>query len=769
MANGNFSVMAPADEKLFKYIETINSNPILYMGRTCWVKLYCGVVHNKKTLESNQDSKNFKRMYNPETGGYAFGITGIESEYLGRFGGIQKIHIKWKVQGKNAFEDVATHMLAPGYSILIEWGYDDEAPKIDPHKFIGKTPSQITTMLQSLSEGKFGYNASYGIITNYDWECDDFIYTATTELTAYGALMHETKLSEQDPTSKNIKEYLAGSSYINDISYYANNIGKNDVFAATNTNIDKKFSFVQSDQDAPNLECAFVSWGFIEDKIVNANIVNSFHEINSFESTIHASSMMGTTNLKVGFAPLFYDWMTGITPDRRIGGSDCRIPNFIPAIDEKTKEISEPGFGWNKENITKTFTPFGQNLLGRVRRLMFNAKYVKDAFEKNDSLTNILHSLLDGLNSAMGNFWDFQIVNDVKHNRLTVIDVNKYTHHPSIPVLMTQYNNSFVKDGVRMGGKSSGELALTVLSNSGGKVGNNQYRSLWNNLTISDRFVLKKRTQDKLSKTQKAFLNTSDGHIKTPEQILDERDKSLASWETENRGKLSDEEYIKQRAKKIDELQETSNLVQVNVTEAQMESVNSAQSYRFDYNNNNFELSFLDQCITAFKDYKTLDNHKAGERYDVQYFLDRNITSDMGAYRLRLKESVGDNSLYVPGTLEVEIPLYGSSGWHIGNLLSIDKLPNIYLKNGYLQVFGITDSIDAGGVWTTTLKTKYRPRVDKEDESIVHAVEHYIPSVKDTSDSNNSTTSASSVVVKKFGPDKGTGEMNKYAQSLRKK
>jgi uncharacterized protein YcbK (DUF882 family) len=65
----------------------------------------------------------------------------------------------------------------------------------------------------------------------------------------------------------------------------------------------------------------------------------------------------------------------------------------------------------------------------------------------------------------------------------------------------------------------------------------------------------------------------------------------------------------------------------------------------------------------------------------------------------------GSLSILLP--IELNVTLFGLSGFYVGNVITTDVLPEAYKKNAYFQIIGITDTIDSSG-WRTELASRFR-------------------------------------------------------------
>ncbi|MFA5395958.1 MAG: hypothetical protein WC346_08135 [Methanogenium sp.] len=65
----------------------------------------------------------------------------------------------------------------------------------------------------------------------------------------------------------------------------------------------------------------------------------------------------------------------------------------------------------------------------------------------------------------------------------------------------------------------------------------------------------------------------------------------------------------------------------------------------------------------------------------------------------------GSLSILLP--IEMNVTLFGISGFSVGNIITADVVPEAYKKNAYFQIIGIDDTIDSSG-WRTALTSRFR-------------------------------------------------------------
>jgi len=72
----------------------------------------------------------------------------------------------------------------------------------------------------------------------------------------------------------------------------------------------------------------------------------------------------------------------------------------------------------------------------------------------------------------------------------------------------------------------------------------------------------------------------------------------------------------------------------------------------------------------------------------------------------------------IPLPMTLNLSAYGFGIMQVGDVFDVDFLPQIYLKRVYFQVMKIIHTIEAGGMWSTTLESQFRIKPEKyEDQS----------------------------------------------------
>lgn len=555
-----FPYISFIDERIQKGLNNRISLDNRTRNISAWVKMTSGVQQIKATNSRSEIEYNdgklytlqsifttnsssieygFDNIYNPSNNIPEAGIISIEVKYTGEYGGVRVAQIKWQANSLDQFQKYAPYFLNPGRTILLEWGWSNDyniyelsRAEYDNIKF-DKT-MEAWEYLNNRSLQAYGlYDGLLGVVTNYNFSLrEDGGFDIMTEVTSQGGIIYGLNLVNQsnvsaqgentDEYQKTIKNFVRDE--LNDVvanwPKLANNI--------INMLPGKKLS---PDVDVyvdtiPNKK--FVTWGFIEDIIVNPWIGIRFGK--------KSDGLAG----KPMFQLQSIDKSNWYTDGTSIGYRSVKISNHK---DLRTTNLDICFINnSNSPDAIKFSSPADNGIdnteadTGYLRNIYVNYETVYNAFDSSDTLTDALIKILNDISSACIHYWDFNLKINEKDQTLRVIDANycdkflgklinsnKNTDNDNVIkkiYLFRLYGgNGLIKD-INFSSRLSNDITMTSLySNNKQKDDNyiinndtDAFRSIWNtNGIYTDYFYesLYYKTQDR-----SLNLNPEKGNVK---------------------------------------------------------------------------------------------------------------------------------------------------------------------------------------------------------------------------------------------------------------
>ena len=136
------------------------------------------------------------------------GITSIDVKTKSAYGSLRYITVNFQCWDIRQLEELELLYMRPGYSVLVEWGWNpylsgpstlsNGGPRID---IINKslTKEQIWSEIYSISTTNANYDAIYGFVQNYNWSArDDGGYDCSTTIITMGEILESLKASYTD-------------------------------------------------------------------------------------------------------------------------------------------------------------------------------------------------------------------------------------------------------------------------------------------------------------------------------------------------------------------------------------------------------------------------------------------------------------------------------------------------------------------------------------------------------------------------------------------
>lgn len=401
----------------------------------------------QSTISGNPSQYGFKDLYRPDKSFRPLaGVKSLNVDFKNKFGSIRKATIQWSCHSTDDLEQLSQYFLNPGYTILIEWGwnkgtnvlFDLKSDKICLANYLPQVRRKI-------KESNGNYDAMLGIVINYNWSLNkDGGFDCTTEVLSSGVLMEGITIPDQKTTEVNKDgEVESGVTtfqhYLKKI-YYAqierdsklfnkNNIKKGiDYFIhVDNTDFDKINDEVKKTKDGSDAEQSdlaeflkeeltehpiYLSWGYIEDRIINpnieikpgensgcagttGNIEKKLFSYNSVGSKIGHHKFLRTTDLGVCIVP--EQNLDTFKNEEGEGNSGKKGTDFTDIINWK---FDDGDFEASK----------GLRF-GYVRRLLIHAEFFRQTMLSSTNLTDGVLNLFSKINDACGSYWEFVSVN----------------------------------------------------------------------------------------------------------------------------------------------------------------------------------------------------------------------------------------------------------------------------------------------------------------------------------------------------------------------
>jgi len=664
------------DEKIQKEMNNRSAQDNRIRNINAWVKVTSGVQQIKGSTNRNEIPYNNGELYTLQSIlttqsssiGYDFnslynevdnrpepGIISIDIKYTGDVGGVRVAQIKWQVNSLDQFQKYAPYFLNPGRTMLVEFGWTNQSSSIyelsrdeyDAMKFDKSLKAWEYLNERSLKSNGM-YDGMLGMVTNYDFNLrEDGGFDIMTEVTSQGNLMyglnlvHQANVSGQgenkDVYQTTIKNFVRDE--LNDIATAWP--------AVSNTLINllpgKKLApdvdvYIDKKSESPNNR--FITWGFIEDIIVNPWIGIRFGKQEDgtngkpmFQLKSTDASNFYATGQDAGFRSV------KISNHPRLRTTNlnvCFINNTLSSKDHNFLNFSEPADGASSDAESNT---------GYLRNIYVNLAYVYESFDLSDTLSDALLRILNEISSACIQFWDFNLKLSEKDQTLRVIDKNysdqflkqlidgsKNTEDnivKKIYLFRAYGGNGFIKT-INFSSKLSNDVAMTSMyANNKEETDNyvmnsdsDAFRSIWGAGTYRDYFY---ETLYYKTKNRDDYLNpASKGKDDAKVNVLSLHDND------DNKEFKEAQQFLPTKEKNIDEI----NLMKEKV-------------------------------------------------------YGKSETEDQ------------KSNLIIPADFEMTIE--GISGLKIGDLFWIDAVPDMYLQDAVFQIVGITQAVQ-NNYWSTSIR-----------------------------------------------------------------
>ena len=631
-----------------------------------WVKVTSGVqkkgdsklysLQSVMSPDSSSVGYGFNSIYDNSTNRPIPGIISVDVQYKSKYGGVRIAQIKWQVNSLEQFHKYAPYFLNPGRTMLVEWGWSN--PSTNVYALSRKEYEDLKSYksfraweyLNNRSIKSNGmYDGMLGVVTNYDFSLrDDGGFDIMTEVMSQGAMMYGLNLVHQsnvaddglnkDKYQTTIKDFIRDEledvvnmwPVINDklLNLIPNK--------KTSPDVDVYF-----DSNKNNINNKFITWGFIEDIIVNPWIGLKFGKKEEGANgkpmfqlkSIDTSDFYASAN-NAGFRSVKISNHKDL---RTTNLSVCFINNKGCGVNDALK-FDSPADGVlvdDKELET-----------GYLRQIYVNYALVKDAFENSETLTDALLKILNQISAACIQYWDFNLKINEKDQTLRVIDANYTDKFLKNIIKNSQTNNNDIINNIYLFRLYGGNGIIKTINFSS---------KLSNDVTMTAIYA-----NNKESGSNYIYNSDTDAF------------KSIWNDKNEYCDYFYDTIYYQTKDRE-DSLNPSKQGEKLKIA-----------SIVSDPGNEEYEgttlINFLPRTQSS-----------SGNEINTMKKL---------VYQKGTEENQKSN-LLIPADFDMSIE--GIGGLRIGDIFWVDAVPDMYIENGVFQITGVDHSI-ANNYWTTTIK-----------------------------------------------------------------
>tara|TARA_R100000322_G_scaffold63386_1_gene39864 strand:- start:124 stop:3405 length:3282 start_codon:yes stop_codon:yes gene_type:complete len=675
------------------------------------------------------------------------GITKVSSETEGTLGVIKKTTIDFVVHNFYDYDKIFNkYFLRPGATIFVDFGWSSVKSLYNPENLVNDKEGMEVFLYGDTTQGdsKKGevtknqgdLEVLQGIVTDYNAkitkngsvECSVTLTSSNTSLLSFDTDADISKrikaILERGILFLGIQEIIDDNPKGNDLKQLLNTPDHNSDATDIenyNKNLRTLASKLLSDEVSSlskgrpiynavrtgvfindfTMEDNYISFGLFEDLIINSQFgfgkdIDDIDKGRSTQVRMNSSNSYTTWNktydegqvtmLSVSEdAPSFlYPFHWGLEPET--GGSYSYQKNKLPTI-VTNNEIQS----YKNEKLSTG----SDKTLERIplRELFIHVDIIIEAFEQNDNVRKVIKQILDTLNEKSFNLFKFKLVaGDNKDSEIKIIDenfLNSDEQNNSYDVENFVFNimnpNSIVKDYNLEFKLPSGNIG-NMYAIQGASHGDNIF-SVKNG--IIDSKALSKQYGDSLS-------------------VIYEPD--LGSF-------------------RLNQLLDTKNDADVYNVYNQVNKLLSSNVYSIDTFTPSEEFISGTDEKQMFSGKAITDSNKSTEEKKItpKDLIKTNI-ENQEAVGIKVANSIQQYYQYLTGIdivkktprllpYTLSLTTYGIASIQPGDTFEVDYLPQMYLKNSYLQVMKVTHDVGPDG-WYTTFDTQFRLKsyVSKREE-----------------------------------------------------
>lgn len=717
---------------VLKSIKATDANPT---PEYTFDKLYDAKLDNKKMYyDGGTSMADAKQSYRP--------IAGIESiavDFKNKFGGIRKATINWKCHTLDELELLSPYFLAPGYTMLLEWGWTSGADNVYTGNYGDLTLTNYFEKIQEKivkSEGT--YDAMLGIIVNYSYNVNsDLSYDCTTDIISTGYLMEGISLSNQkykgsvatnplnpcnptnesnqptpptdsvaDPQESTLITFiqtqlpLIMKSEVNN-SYLSNHIqntdGKNGIWhrytypTSDVENLDK-IVFIDSvhgsggdrfDSTKPDniYSSMYLSWGFIEDVILNeyGTIIKEGNDNTDPKNKDDALTIYDSSGIAIKNNKYLRscDLNICIIPNDTDTGAPNGQPNELFGF--KFGDDIYSGFDLNKLTVIKKHKYWEDKTKSDAN--YNNVGFVRNILINYEFFKNEF-TKVDNLDDNIANMF-----NKISNACGNVWDFKVSKSPDGKRAFVTDINFTDIQ--------AMGDLQILMLNTRTTKIGGD-----------NDKNKIKKKVKyiesTTANKVFESIVKSISVDVKLSAQVATNVFYQSHKKATDNNQVNSPSEAYSQffytaygdMFIKSNYVATNSNIVSTTTT-TEEEKIKTTSQQQMESNLYSWML------VGYLPMYKSFESEK--EAYWYELGMKRLINQNSGT------ETTNNTNTIVPAIVPMTATLTidGVSGIKIGDMIQLDCIQNNYLEKGAFQITGLKQSINNSG-WDTEITAMFR-------------------------------------------------------------
>jgi hypothetical protein len=494
------------------------------------------------------------------------GITSLEVKTKSAYGSLRYATVNFQCWDIRQLEELEVLYMRPGYSVLVEWGWDPYlsnpttlatgGPIID---IVNATPSkeQIWQRIINHSATNANYDAVYGFVQNYSWSArDDGGYDCSTTIITMGEIVESLKApftpgeTTAIRTTRNFKNVATqvpdsdrtiGEAYTkNVIAGIATELYKAAILNYGGGGASKSWKYTDNN-NGNRIYDLFVFKLPIKFNDTNTIIENDLHvyiRLDSFLQILNKYVIPeenGNPLITLSARDRAGNLLECLADKRQVSTNPtvCLIRNFnywrnTDALGVTGVDTTFYDDFYNPSYIIESYYPALNYDVGQVGNIYLNLDFLyrlsqegvlssQDKKEKNDIvILDFVKSMVNAANIAIGNVANFNLFVDPQDSVTRIVDIN-FTGDRNAAFSTIQLQNlSSVVRKYKIESQIFPELSsiIAIGAQVQGGASSNEVNTLIDyNRGLTDRIIPAKITsnssaltpQDKLNNTQKSF------------------------------------------------------------------------------------------------------------------------------------------------------------------------------------------------------------------------------------------------------------------------